>query len=340
MADQTTANIRIVLEDASEGGAVPPPTAGRAAAPVKSPDDVTKSIPMWVEPERRETQPQRRQQPGRDGGDDDGRAAKSRYHEAQQMIGGLSRGMYFAEHFGMSGMVGAAGQWLEAGQSGLKLAGAGATADAIAGPVGVTIAALGAFALIVDKAAAGLSRMADRAEALSADVAGAKAMSIVMRTQFELEQANRYGPMLAKFEVEQTKVGIEWQRTLSTFLDANAEWIMTTLQGARVALIAIQNISWLEWITNPQKVWEEFKKAAEEVVNENDSVITIRDHLEAMREATAKMANNEVDANPADEWMAKEPHFELNLAKLGNINAVLENQGDGEGIIAAGRIMP
>lgn len=286
---------------------------------------------MWSEEESR----QRKQKE-----QDDTHATVDRYHEAQQMITGLSRGAYFASHFGVQGMVGAAGQWLQAGQAAGRLSGMSeSSVDAIAGPAGIAIASLGALAMVTDRVSSGLSSMAEKAGIYSPDVATAKAGALILQTEFNIEQAKKYGAVLGEFTLEKERLGIETQRSLNQAFAAIAPALIDAMKGVETLMAGIRGMNFggfdikhpLEslqriitdgFIAGALKGWE--------IVNRQPAIQNINEYLKAMKDAMEG-----AKPNPVDEWMAA--NEQLELADLGmQINAVVQKEVGNPAVIIRG----
>jgi hypothetical protein len=292
------------LIEGEEGGKAPAPRS----APLEYTPPVSKAaaaLPLLID-EKTEKAPKHRR-------DDDGRSdAIWRYHEAQQAITGLSRGAYFASNFGMAGAVGAAGQFLEAGQSIGRLAGASeAGIDAIAGPAGVAVAALGAFALAINAASDATKEMAEKTARFGgAETATAAAGIRVERTMFELESAQRRDSMLGEFTTASGGLNIELDKLKRDLLDGLVPLLTDLARDTSEVVKLVRTV--VEGVS--EAIGEDGKKLIREAVRISTfPVLRLLAQLSRVTGLAEDRLEKDKHLNQKGGWFAffNKPHFEV-----------------------------
>lgn len=300
MADQTTANIRIVLEDASEGGAADshgtgtPHRAGKATEEAtKRPadqSDVSKAVAdvrKHHESTVTENLKKNLKSTGRDWAQL-GRAAR-----------GMLRGTAFAQHGTMASAGVAAGEF---GQAGSSLAGfmsrgggIGAALGTLGAVAGAAAAAVGMFAMVVKTSSDAMAAMAERHRAYSSDVAIAFAEKSVARIMFEIGQAQKYGEQEARNLKARGDLGIEWSRAMDEL-------------ASRFSLMAIPILENLTEVMKKINKW--FGLQDEKHGKDMDEMKMLGRAISAIEQMVGS-------GHPGEAWMKNTPHLQLKDAQVG-----------------------
>lgn len=292
MADDEKVEFRFVLRD--EGGGDPQTSAPAPNAPQVTPPPA----PREVDEEGLihvvgDSAARRRR--------DDHDRRVGLYQEAQQFVTAVSRGAFFASRFGLEGAVGAAGQFLEAGQSftamrmmrggmapGAAREAASSRWAGTSAAAGVAVAALYALAKASEMAAQRVEEMTRRYEMLSGPLAQATATSQVEQIQQDLQQANLWGEMLG----EQRLARDRFQREVEVLKNASAVMVNEVRSWVyRVLTPVLDGLN--KWLgidkDGPQFNWQ---------TQLLDGIRVIERHLA-----------NDVEPGAVAEWMNKMPHL-------------------------------